>query len=243
MVLEEGERGPMLCLGAILDSLPPQCGDVPIENWEWDRVNGEARQADTIWGHYYVRGTFDGTTFVVIDAGPPRKGRGSESDPIGTPCEEPPGGWQTTVPDLAGRGDVNRANAAVKTDPEFAGLWIEYLDEQMDSAAEDPSDILLNVAFTANLERHEQELREHWGGPLCVIRHDRSHTRLEQIESELSGEVGRNLGLQPLFSSLDVENNVVELEVVAIDERIREAVGRRYGKDAVRITAALHRVR
>ncbi len=32
VVLESGRHGPMLCLGTILESLPPQCGDVRIAN-------------------------------------------------------------------------------------------------------------------------------------------------------------------------------------------------------------------
>jgi hypothetical protein len=56
-VLDDGRRGPMLCLGMILTSLPPQCGDVPIANWDWNAVEGEHSQAGTTWGDYHVVGT------------------------------------------------------------------------------------------------------------------------------------------------------------------------------------------
>jgi hypothetical protein len=98
---------------------------------------------------------------------------------------------------------------------------------------------LLNVAFTANLERHEQELREYWGAPLCVIMHERSMRRLHQIQSKELGQVTRELGLQELFTDIDVEDNVVELLVVAIDERQRDIIEGRFGPGAVRIVAAL----
>lgn len=237
-MLENPKHGPLLCLGTVLDSLPPQCGsgEVRVTNWNWDRVKAEERRAGTIWGRYHVTGTFDGESFTVTDVGSPQKeDSDSGSDPIGSPCDEPEGGWEVSDPDRAGDDDVIASNAAVRGDPEFAGLWIEHLDD----ATEDQLRTLLNVAFTANLERHEQELREHWGGPLCVIKHDRSMRRLHQIQSEELGHVVRKLGLQSTFTDIDVEDNVVELGVVATGERQRDAIEDRLGPGAVRIVAAL----
>jgi hypothetical protein len=236
-VLESREHGPMLCLGIILDSLPPQCGDVKTANWDWARVGGERRLSGTIWGRYQVTGTFDGELFTVTDVGPPRKkGSGFGGDPIGTPCEEPAGGWPTPDPNRAGEDDVAASNDAVRRDPEFAGLWIEHLDE----VTEDLVGTLLNVAFTANLERHEKELREHWGGPLCMVEYERSMRQLHRIQSHEVGRVTGKLGLQELFTSIDVEDNLVELGVVAVDGEQRDAIEDRFGPDAVRVIAALH---
>ena len=221
----------MLCLGTILLSLPPQCGDVRIANWDWERVDGEERLAGTIWGRYHVTGTFDGKSFGVTDVGPPQKGDSDfGSDPIGTPCQKPEGGWRTTDPNRAGQADVEASNAALRRDSEFAGLWIHHLDGAR---------ILLNVAFTANLERHEREIREHWGGPLCIIKHERSMRRLHRIQTEELEQLVRKLGLQVLSTSIDVEDNIVELAVVVIDDEGREAIAARYGTDGVRILAAL----
>ncbi|MBA3630274.1 MAG: hypothetical protein H0W55_11495 [Actinobacteria bacterium] len=155
------------------------------------------------------------------------------------PCEEPEGGWQVPDPNRAGHADVNASNAAVRRDPEFAGLWIEYLDGAGDNSTEDQAEILLNVAFTANLEPHEQELRKHWGGPLCITKHDRSLGRLQQIQSEELGRVTRRLGIQELFTDIDVEDDVVEVGIVVIDDKGREAIEERSGKDAVRILEML----
>src|SRR5919108_238757 len=54
-VLDNGDDGPMLCLGTILTSLPPQCGDVPIANWDWNAViTGDAERHEDelrdLWG-------------------------------------------------------------------------------------------------------------------------------------------------------------------------------------------------
>ena len=101
-VLSSTEHGPMLCFGAIADSLPPQCGDIPITNWDWQRAEGEQRAAGTTWGSYRVIGTYDGNAFTVSDVGsvevtdPP-----IDDNPSDTPCEKPESGWP--VPDSSPR--------------------------------------------------------------------------------------------------------------------------------------------
>jgi len=113
------------------------------------------------------------------------------------------------------------------------------LDGAGDNSTEDQAEILLNVAFTANLEPHEQELRKHWGGPLCITKHDRSLGRLQQTQSEELGRVTRRLGIQELFTDIDVEDDVVEVGIVVIDDKGREAIEERSRKDAVRILEML----
>ena len=48
-VLQSRDHGPDLCLGAVLDSFPPQCDGLPITNWRWDQVEGEQTAAGTTW--------------------------------------------------------------------------------------------------------------------------------------------------------------------------------------------------
>ncbi len=50
---------------------PPQCGGVPIANWDWAAVEREETRAGTTWGEFHVVGTFDGETFTVTEVGPP----------------------------------------------------------------------------------------------------------------------------------------------------------------------------
>lgn len=54
-----------LCLGAVAESYPPQCGGVPIANWTWDGIDGSESSGDTTWGAYAVQGTYDGEEFAV----------------------------------------------------------------------------------------------------------------------------------------------------------------------------------
>ena len=62
MVLEEKGAEPVLCLGVVMESLPPQCGGPRIADWDWDAVSGEESAAGTTWGDYEVTGRYDGDT-------------------------------------------------------------------------------------------------------------------------------------------------------------------------------------
>lgn len=57
-----------LCLGAIAESYPPQCGGIPITNWSWDDIEGFENSGDVTWGSYAVQGTYDGESFTVTEA-------------------------------------------------------------------------------------------------------------------------------------------------------------------------------
>jgi hypothetical protein len=55
-----------LCLGGpVMESYPPQCSGIPLEEWTWDGVEGAESSGDVTWGSYAVQGTFDGETFTV----------------------------------------------------------------------------------------------------------------------------------------------------------------------------------
>ncbi len=57
--------GAELCLGAIAESYPPQCGGPPITNWDWASAGIFDRQAGVRWGTFAVTGTWDGEAFTV----------------------------------------------------------------------------------------------------------------------------------------------------------------------------------
>lgn len=241
VVLESEDHGPSLCLGAVADSLPPQCGDVPITNWRWDRVPGEEQYGTTIWGEYDVTGTYDGTSFAVESAtkGSGDPGQGGSVDAIETPCPEPPGGWFAPDPTRASGRDLESATRAGRAEPDFAGLWVHYQGWADADAPLETRGMVLNVAFIGAIERHEAALRERWGGALCISRHPRTYRELVRIQSDLSPDVKSNLGLHVLVSGIDEVHNAVELTVVTIDDQTREALSLRYGEESVRVWAAL----
>jgi hypothetical protein len=243
IVLESEEHGPMLCLGMILDSLPIQCGDVPISSWNWDEVDGENRRSGTTWGRYHVVGTYDGESFSVIETGPPQTQPDDVGDPIDTPCPEPEGGWAAPDPGRTTEADRQAASKAVGAEPDFAGLWVDYVDEFDPDAPEDPGTegMILNVAFTGDIERHRAEIGRVWGGPLCVVQHARTEAELRRIQKDLEPSADE-IGIQVLWSSTAVVENVVEVGVVAIDPQTRAELDDRYGEGAVRVFPALHPV-
>lgn len=56
-----------LCLGAIMESYPPQCLGVPLDGWTWDGVEGSDDSGETTWGDYAVYATYDGERLTMTD--------------------------------------------------------------------------------------------------------------------------------------------------------------------------------
>ena len=54
-----------LCLGPIAESYPPQCSGISVEGWSWEGIEGWERSGDVTWGAYFVRGTYDGSSFTL----------------------------------------------------------------------------------------------------------------------------------------------------------------------------------
>jgi len=243
-VLQSPDHGPELCLGVVLDSFPPQCGGAPIPNWRWDQVEGEQAANGTTWGRYQLVGIYDGASFTVLRAAlPPPASRPSAEerfkDEPKPACPEPEGGWE--VPDPARRSEryLEPVDRVARAAPDFAGLWLSYLEPMGGNVAEDPGEFVLNVAFTGELAGHQAELRRRWGGRLCVTRQQRSYRQLLGIQRELQGDVGADLGLRVLGTGIRESTNAVSLMVVVLEERAREAIEARYGSGAVQMTAVL----
>jgi hypothetical protein len=223
-VLESTEHGPELCLGGQLDSYPPQCGGVPITNWDWDAVDGEESANGTTWGTYSIVGSFDGTTLTLTGPvqSPDRPAASPAREPLVSPCAEPepPVGRAPS-----GVDGVGPAVALARAQPDHAGLWL--------------TGDVLNVAFTGDLDSHRGPLREVWGGPLCLVQHTRTLAELRAVQDELFEGAAAELGLQPLHASADEVDNVVELGVVAVDDEQQAAVDARYGAGTVRLLPGL----
>ncbi|HEV7949567.1 MAG TPA: hypothetical protein VGP24_07360 [Glaciihabitans sp.] len=65
MVMQQEGEEPSLCLGAVMESYPPQCLGSPIVGWDWEAAEQEESAAGSTWGTYAVQGTWDGTTFTL----------------------------------------------------------------------------------------------------------------------------------------------------------------------------------
>ena len=235
-VLDDG-GGPELCLGGVAESLPPQCGGMQIHGWSWDAVEGEQRAGGVTWGDFHVVGTYDGSSFRVEQAGPPRSVP-EEGDPFATPCPEPAGGWTSSGP--ATTDDDRIAAMHIAEDlPAYAGIWIDYLEEPVEF---DPGPVILNVAFTGEPERYESALREAWDGPLCLIEFEHTYRELRRAQNQLSDGGAEDVDLEILSSSVDVMTNTVELGVVVSTATAESALIEAYGPGMIEVVPALRPV-
>ncbi len=239
LVLGKGGSEPELCLGAVSLSLPPQCSGPPIEGWDWEAVSGEESAVGVTSGSYKVTGFYDGERFTLVKAGPPPDPP-DDANPIQSGCPEPEGGWEVPRPDLISESHRQRAIRVARREPDFSGAWVDYIGEASEFTPDE--NIILNLAFTADVDSHEVEIRELYGGPLCVTRYEHTLDRLRHIQNELTGPVGQDLGLEVLGAGVPEDRNVVELEVIVIDAATQHEIDERYGATTVTIRPALEPV-
>lgn len=237
-VLESPDHGPQLCLGGVAESYPPQCGGPDIVGWDWSTVQAESASGTT-WGTYSLTGTWDGETFTVTGpVGEPEPYDDGGATDFSTPCEEPEGGW--TVVDEATADDAGLAAAQeyAQGQPDFGGLWV---DQSINPASgelgmNDPTKLILNVKFTGDLERHEAELRDRFGGPLCVVETDRTEAELRRLQDDLYEELGAH------FASVDIVRGVVEFGVVVADPTLQAELDDAHGAGVVELIGSLRPV-
>jgi hypothetical protein len=73
-VLQTPDGPPMLCLGAVAESWPPQCQGLPLRDWDWAAA-APYEQADTggkvtRWSTYAVTGRYVGKALQVTQVVP-----------------------------------------------------------------------------------------------------------------------------------------------------------------------------
>ncbi len=233
-VLEDATHGPELCVGGIADSYPPQCEGLRLEGWDWDAVEGEDEAQGARWGQFEVWGTYDGITFTVLEAGPPGD-EGPRGEPtVWTRCPEPEGGWVAVDASIADMAAIEAVGREIRDDDDYAGHWVDHVGEPSETV--EPGGLILNVAFTGDLERREAEIRELWGGPLCLQEHERTMDELKRIQRELGDpDVAAELGLQITWSGIRVVDNLVDVGVVVAPPQAEAALAERYGAGAVEL--------
>lgn len=217
--------------------MPPQCDGIPLKGWDWEGVDGEESAVKTTWGSYEVTGRFEGERFVVLEAGPPPSPPEDDKDHFKSPCAVSDDDWERPDPEMATDRDQVRAINAAEKEPDFAAAWIDYIDPPTEFM--DPGNVILNAAFTGDLQTHEEDLREFWGGPLCVSQLERPYKELIRIQKELNGEIPPS---NFLGSSVDVVLNRVELQVARMTEDELEEIEERYGEGTVAIEVRLQPV-
>jgi hypothetical protein len=249
IVLESPEHGPQLC-GAVADSLPPQCGGPDVVGWSWDEVDGEESANGTTWGAYDVVGTWDGERLTLTGAPAPPVSPDHTDDGLDrSPCSEPEGGWAVVDPATATQAALDAANSAAQQRDDFAGLWLDQsinpaADEPVEGiedelAMNDPTKLVLNVRVTGDVEDAERDLREVWGGALCVSPAERSLDELTDIQTEIGDDLSDGGLLQS--TGVDQVHGVVEVTAF-LDGGLQAQLDDRYGPGLVTLTALLQPV-
>jgi hypothetical protein len=230
-VLESKEHGPMLCLGGIMESYPPQCGDVPIDGWNWEEVGREESANGTTWGSYYVRGTYEDGTFGLLQTGSPRRERDATDYDFSPACSD------RSVADASktAQEDLEAATIYANKRDDVSAVWLSYVRIAAGKRIE-----LLNAAFTGRLAHHRAEIRERWGGPLCVVRYETSRRELIRIQRRELGEM-KEVSRLMLSTDINEVNSYVEIYLIVVSEELEAKLEKRFG-ELVRARGALEPV-
>jgi hypothetical protein len=97
-VLQADGEEPMLCLGAVAESYPPQCTGPEIVGWDWAAVEGSESASGVTWGTYAVQGTWDGTALTVTQ--PPIMLALYDPMPVVDPFVDPANAGETSEAEL-----------------------------------------------------------------------------------------------------------------------------------------------
>jgi len=242
-VLEAPGHGPQLCLGGVAESYPPQCGGPDVVGWDWNAVDQEESANGTTWGTYRVVGTWDGRRLSQTEPAGPPEGGDRSSDDFATPCDPPPGGWAVVDPATTTDEAQESALSHARDQPDFGGAWVDQREDLGpgsggvdDGTANDPTRLVLNLRFTADLRRHEIEARRVWGGALCI-----SQARVPLTEL-LTVQAGLHEELEALTSSVDEVRGVVAITVIVADGDLQRTLDARYGANTVEVSSALRRL-
>lgn len=216
-VIDAGD-GPELCLGAVAESYPPQCGGPALADFDWGDVGSE-EASGVRWGSYALTGTFDGSTFTVTDAIPAAlydTMAAPEEEPLAAACDDP----GTTDTAKATPEDLDATLAAASALPTYASAWL--------------TGNTINVAVTEDAEGAEAELRRTWGGMLCVTTVERTDADLNEVNQELQAALG-----DQLLTSGSTSPDSLDALVVHDDGSIQAWADATYGDGLVRISSAL----
>lgn len=206
-----------LCGGMILTSLPPAgCGGAAVRGLDPMTVAGAERYPNGTITTPSVRlvGTWDGSALTVTQpyelaepTGPP-----PPADIPGPTCPEPEGGWPFDRVDRVGWDLVH-----------------QYASTQPDAGTPrvDPSQRILTVPFTGDLDRHRAEITELYDGPVCVEPVERSSREMHALFEQVKADLGER-GLQMLHGSPGAGQGYVEVFLVAVTPEEKTELEKQY---------------
>jgi len=123
---------------------------------------------------------------------------------------------------------------AVRKMSDFGGVWYD----RRDHPADDKTYGVETVYFTKNVDRHRAEVRALWGGPLCVVKVERSLGHLEDVVQAIVHD--KHYGF--LEVGVNEVDNDVQLVVVVADRELRQELDDRFGPGTVKALGAFRRI-
>lgn len=249
LVLDTADDVPRLCpaVWAQLPLAPYPPAECPgplseVVGWHWAEVAGEETVGATTLGTFDVVGTWDGERFrltepaVPGDAGDTENVPGSPDSDTSTPCPEPEGGWQPVDRSKATDEALNAALDRARSSPSFGEAWLDqsYMDAYGSPPAgddrwNDPTRLVLNLAFTESLAEQEQWIREVWGGPLCVSAVEHTHAELSEVQQSILDGSDPNM----LSAHAAVRRGAVVVEALFATPDLQARLDERYGPGLV----------
>lgn len=253
-VLDDGS-GPQLCLGAIAESLPPQCGGAEVVGWDWTDWTGSYEQvAGVRWGQFTLTGTYDadGVAFTPETVTPwlpgdEPEGEGAADFDFSTPCTAPDGGWRVLDPLSTTDATMDRVLERAAALDGYAIAWVDRSrvpsaganaspEEQLAETAPFPELTIINVKVVGGVPAAEAELREIWGGMLCVTAAERTEAELQAIADEIMATLPQR-DLQMVV--VDGMAGTVDVCVIHDDGVLQQRMDDAYGRGLVTVSSAL----
>lgn len=260
-ILQPADSEPMLCLGGVMESYPPQCGGPVVVGLDWDDVPDAETASGVTWGSAWVVGTYDGETFTLTEPARetapdgvdlPGPGTGPAFAPL---CADPWRGgdedaltWEEFDVDAPEREDAERylspeSQELVGQLQELAAALPGFVELYVSDGQSE-----FNVLLTpgSDVAAAHASLREVWPGWLCVAttEHEAPSNQDAMAASDALGAAFADpyasgiLGWGPntIAGTFDVS---VILETPELRDRITEALTRWYTPDQVVLNSAL----
>jgi len=233
-VLQSKEHGPELCAGGVADSLPPQCGGIAIDGWNWDDVEDRQERAGTTWvDSVTVVGTYDGTTFHPT--GKPERPTGQGGPAVDVPADFPElcTDAKVTDPDKTSWDALDRANGVANGIDGRVAFYVSNGGAQ-------PKEQVLNLIVTHGAAEAKAAMAKVWGGGLCVVERPDQPTeaRLNEIQSQLSDQLG-----EMVWSSWpDTQRGLVSAEVTVATPELKAKAEQAFGPGVVELRSVLQAI-
>ncbi|MCI0545383.1 MAG: hypothetical protein L0Z49_13235 [Actinobacteria bacterium] len=241
-VIDAGDA-PVVCAGGVAESLPPQCGGVPLVGLDWTDVPWAETASGVTWAEMTITVRYDTEQFHLLTA--PEVAEYPLSDPVDftPPCDPPPGGWVWTNDPRATPQHMEDVIAYANGQADRSAVWVYSLMDDPEEADQTGRQEYVVVAlFTGDLGAHEAAMRELWGGPLCVALGATNARELEGIQAEvtnllLEGEVPGVVGFG--YSYIDEIGGQVGAGALIITAEAETWAAERFGEGVVRFESTL----